>query len=303
MVITRDGKEIELTEDEVYSAYKEYYHKMCKSDVKAYLDDRGMTASDKDVDTLASVWGKMVESLIGIDDDYMYDNRRAFDEWLDRYAGNYGVELRSADPNDVMKASLVRDGNGWTIRILDDKGELFGEANLGDFTGVFPEVLDSSADRIGYISNPIEFCRNYATDVLIAGLQDQFEYAGKQYPIEKLLSADEYRKLVSDISAQLIEPVLAFNEERSPYKIKNFYTEAFPDDDLGERINPEATFSGLWDVLAEGNDVYEYLGVGDSVVRERVFQELADREGTDYDYVHDTWASGCFPEETGEVLE
>lgn len=78
--------------------------------------------------------------------------------------------------------------------------------------------------------------------------------------------------------------------------IKDWYSAAFPTDDLAGDIDPEATFEGLKGALLKGEDVYEYLGVGDSVVRERVFQELADREGVEYGVIYDTWLSGLIPE-------
>ena len=73
--------------------------------------------------------------------------------------------------------------------------------------------------------------------------------------------------------------------------IKNYYLNEYPDDDLGADINPRADFDGLLMVLNEGDDVYEYLGVTDSLVRERVFQKLADLMGVDYNQIYDMWLS------------
>ena len=70
----------------------------------------------------------------------------------------------------------------------------------------------------------------------------------------------------------------------------------FPSDDLAGDIDPDATFEGLNEALLKGEDVYDYIGVGDSVVRERVFAELADREGVEYGVIYDTWLSGLVPE-------
>jgi hypothetical protein len=53
-------------------------------------------------------------------------------------------------------------------------------------------------------------------------------------------------------------------------KIKQFYLESYPNDDLGLELNSEATFSGLWEAI-RSNNVYDYIGVGDSIIRERVF--------------------------------
>ena len=71
--------------------------------------------------------------------------------------------------------------------------------------------------------------------------------------------------------------------------IKDFYLKTYPTDELGEEINSKATFNGLVDVLENREDVYEYIGVGDSLVRERVFEELAYTLGITYFQVHEQW--------------
>lgn len=64
-------------------------------------------------------------------------------------------------------------------------------------------------------------------------------------------------------------------------EIYAWYNEAFPDDELGQRVSGKATWEGLAGVVDDGGDVYRYLGVGDSVVRERCFDHLDDALGTD----------------------
>ena len=72
-------------------------------------------------------------------------------------------------------------------------------------------------------------------------------------------------------------------------EIKNFYMSKYPLDDLGEEINDNATFIGLLDKIHKGEDIYSYLEVGDSIIRERLFQELSDLLGESYDYVYNLW--------------
>lgn len=70
--------------------------------------------------------------------------------------------------------------------------------------------------------------------------------------------------------------------------VATWYKASFPDDELGNSIDPELTFYGF--ALSLGaEDVYDLLGVGDSVVRERVFAELAVRENLTYSEVYDRW--------------
>lgn len=70
--------------------------------------------------------------------------------------------------------------------------------------------------------------------------------------------------------------------------IKEFYLNAYPTDELGEELNGGATFGGLWKAVRAGI-VYEYLGVGDSLVRERVFQKFSEITRHDYDYIYQEW--------------
>jgi len=71
--------------------------------------------------------------------------------------------------------------------------------------------------------------------------------------------------------------------------IKEFYLETYPTDELGVEINEKATFIGLYHDLLTGGDPYEYIGVGDSIVRERLFEKLANIIDTSYGYVYNLW--------------
>jgi len=70
--------------------------------------------------------------------------------------------------------------------------------------------------------------------------------------------------------------------------IRNYYVNEFPSDELGLEINPKANFESL--LLAIKSDlVYEYIGVSDSVVRERLFEKLAELKGCTYDEIYNEW--------------
>jgi hypothetical protein len=71
--------------------------------------------------------------------------------------------------------------------------------------------------------------------------------------------------------------------------IKEFYTTNYPDDKLGLEINKTNSLAGLWNELLAGGDLYEYIGVKNSVIRERLFKKLADDIGESYDYVYNLW--------------
>ena len=71
--------------------------------------------------------------------------------------------------------------------------------------------------------------------------------------------------------------------------IKKWYIRSYPTDELGEELNEDVTFKDLWDALNKKQDVYEIMGVGDSLVRERLFEYLSLIYDVDYDVVYKKW--------------
>lgn len=71
--------------------------------------------------------------------------------------------------------------------------------------------------------------------------------------------------------------------------IKQYYIKSYPSDDLGDELKDGTTLCGLLHVLFIGGDVYEYLGVADTLVRERVFERLAFEMGQSYNFVYNLW--------------
>ena len=71
--------------------------------------------------------------------------------------------------------------------------------------------------------------------------------------------------------------------------VREFYVKNYPSDDMGADINPNATFIGLFVKLIEGADIYEYIGVTDSIVRERCFERIAELWNISYDFVYELW--------------
>jgi hypothetical protein len=71
--------------------------------------------------------------------------------------------------------------------------------------------------------------------------------------------------------------------------IRQFYLENYPTDELGLELNENTSFAGLLNQLIVGGDVYRYIGVGDSIIRERLFERLAEELNVKYDYVYNLW--------------
>ena len=71
--------------------------------------------------------------------------------------------------------------------------------------------------------------------------------------------------------------------------LKKFYMKKYSNDNYGKDINPLATFIGLLDELHKGKCVYDYICVNDSIIRERLFSELAIILNKDYHYIYKLW--------------
>lgn len=74
--------------------------------------------------------------------------------------------------------------------------------------------------------------------------------------------------------------------------IKEYYTSTYATDELGLEIDSNATFEGLFYALDSYKDVYKYIGVDDSVIRERVFEKLTEVMQCDYEYIYNQWLLG-----------
>ncbi len=71
--------------------------------------------------------------------------------------------------------------------------------------------------------------------------------------------------------------------------LREYYLRAFPTDELGKDLNQSPTFTDLFITLDQRKDVYICFGIGDSIVRERLFSRLAFLLGVEYDYVYEQW--------------
>jgi len=71
--------------------------------------------------------------------------------------------------------------------------------------------------------------------------------------------------------------------------IREWYANRYPDDVVVGNMDNRARFI---DIMLNPWDVYSILNVGDSIMRENVFDELSKRSGIDYDIIYDGWLDG-----------
>lgn len=71
--------------------------------------------------------------------------------------------------------------------------------------------------------------------------------------------------------------------------IKDWYLTEYPTDTVGEDLNPQVSFRDLFDGMCKHEEAYEIMGDVDSLVRERVFEKLAQLTDKSYDEIYDLW--------------
>ena len=74
--------------------------------------------------------------------------------------------------------------------------------------------------------------------------------------------------------------------DKKNVKIRDWYMKTYPTDDLGEELNDEVTFEDMWNEDYKEYNIYQVMGVGDSVIRERLFEHLAEIKGVTYNEVY-----------------
>ena len=72
--------------------------------------------------------------------------------------------------------------------------------------------------------------------------------------------------------------------------LRKWYVKTYPDDDLGKDLRTGITLKTIWELMNQNYDFYEIVGGdADSVIRERVFEEIAKENSIEYSDVYDIW--------------
>lgn len=68
-----------------------------------------------------------------------------------------------------------------------------------------------------------------------------------------------------------------------------WYKKIYDTDPLGSQINKSISFADVLYAIVFGEDIYDCLGVSDSLIRERVFCGLAGFLVTTYERIYNIW--------------
>ena len=83
-------------------------------------------------------------------------------------------------------------------------------------------------------------------------------------------------------------------------KVKDWYKKSFPSDSLGDEIPSKLTFGKIFDSITNDGEVGYNWFVNDSIVRERIFDEMTRVFNVDYDFIYDKWLDS---EEVDDINE
>ena len=237
------------------------------------------------------------KSGIILDEDYEFKDRcvdfKDVNYWYDLVEG----PLVILDP--------VEDS---VLAVFPDEQEV-----IADKTGVVldtpPEVEEEFATEEPYNAEPasdgvqpfegtIDFENNENTpvtsdigesDVTMEDMTDR----GIKSAIANYTKKEESKSMVMDrLTEEQVDAVRLVEARES---VKDWYCAQYPQDELGNTINEKVTFEDTFDCLDNHQNIYECLGVSDSVIRERVFNKLADIMDVDYGYIYEQWKDKTEP--------
>ena len=72
-------------------------------------------------------------------------------------------------------------------------------------------------------------------------------------------------------------------------KFKQWYMENYPGDELGAQMDNNATFYDLFETLDQYKNIHEKFQIEGAILRERLFEKLAEILDCDYDDVYYQW--------------
>ena len=76
---------------------------------------------------------------------------------------------------------------------------------------------------------------------------------------------------------------------RATSNVKAFHLDKYPTDELSQEIDRNISFKMVFECLDSYGNIYDLIGVGDSLVRERIFEALAKIMNVESDYIYYQW--------------
>lgn len=206
------------------------------------------------------------------------------DDYFDMFMAEFCKQLNIVDESQLESGIVVCDVTTAVrnhYKTFDDIFELNGEdeeENVGDIVSeMIPDIVSGyTTDKVyeqlyyGFVEAPIPYT-------------EQSEV--KPENIEDHSVSEEDKKEESKLQEDF-DPTLDL-------RVKPKFKERFPEEgSFIDQIPEDLTFRKVMDALNNEEDIYDVIGVNDSVVREEIFILLSDLLDVEYDEIYQLWLHG-----------
>ena len=225
------------------------------------------------------------------------------------FGGFFGKSNMESKPKKInLNDKQVRLNSGEYVQVLDQDGDTLMVMELSKIgTGASPKMVKiSDVDMTSFATGGSVDVKKGAIKVGVFSSEDLkndvFLKAWEKKSKETGFTNIDL-KTINRGGKTFIEFYLIPDKTDSDVKIKDWYMKNYPTDDLGKELNDEVTFEDMWNEDYKKYDIYEVMGVGDSLIRERLFEHLAEIKGVTYDVVYrKLFSTDGFYENGGKVF-
>lgn len=206
------------------------------------------------------------------------------DDYFDMFMAEFCKQLNIVDESQLESGIVVCDVTTAIrnhYKIFDDIFELNGEdeeENVGDIVSeMIPDIVSGyTTDKVyeqlyyGFIDAPVPYTGQPEV---------------KPENIEDHSVSEEDKKEESKLQEEF-DPALDL-------RVKPKFKERFPEEgSFIDQIPEDLTFRKVMDALNNEEDIYDVIGVNDSVVREEIFILISDLLDVEYDEIYQLWLHG-----------
>ena len=108
---------------------------------------------------------------------------------------------------------------------------------------------------------------------------------------ERRIDLDEVMRTDLTESVEKLEEV----EAKLDQNVKEWLLQEYPEEEeFLVDMRDDLTFQDVYDLMMEGNEIYDILNISDSTDREYVFNGLSEATGKDYEYFYQLWIHGPY---------
>ena len=188
---------------------------------------------------------------------------------------------------DKIRANFRKQAEKQLSESINEGISVFDERHFGK-NGIII-MIDDNGKKVSAIfknkKNANKYNRNKESDLkalLSLAKKTPYPKAIDESINESILSEKKPSKIVWD--TKKISAAKRIN-------VRKWYMKTYPSDELGDEINQKLTLWDFYNALSQNRDIYKVIGVGDSVVRERIFEKLSKVLGVAYDTIYNMWES------------